>query len=84
MALGKDLVEVLLDRPGCAHPPGWHLINNYVGPEKLRHFFAQVVAVVDMGGLQGKARPVEKTLRGGVQGVVVAPLGMSELFAAVQ
>ena len=84
MAFGKHLINVLFHRPGRAHPPAGHLINDHVGPEKFLHFLSDVVTAVDVGVLEVETCAVEKGQRGVVQGGVVAAVGVGELFTAVE
>ncbi|MNK51120.1 hypothetical protein D3C87_700130 [compost metagenome] len=84
MAFGEDFVEVLFHRPWRAHPPARHLINDHVGPEKFRHFFGNVVALVDKGGFHIETAAIQHAQRGFMQGGVVATVRVGEFFTAIE
>ncbi|MCY1181447.1 hypothetical protein D9M73_219500 [compost metagenome] len=84
MTFGEDFIDVLLHGPRRAHPPAGHLVNDHVGPEKLGHFFDDVVALVDEGGFDIHTTAIQHAQRGFMQGGVVAAVGVRKLFAAVE
>ncbi|MNV72676.1 hypothetical protein D3C71_1657840 [compost metagenome] len=84
MAFGEDFINVLFHGPRRAHPPAGHLVNDHVGPEKLGHFFGDVVALVDEGGFDIHTTAIQHAQRGFMQGGVVAAVGVRKFFAAIE
>ena len=83
VTFGKDIINVLFHRPRCAHPPARHLPDNHVCPEKILHFFFDVVVALGADDLNIMPGVAQITIRDLGQGVVQLAVRVGEFFRTV-